>query len=84
MVYEPLDPEYVRQRLTEPPFVTVPGVVNIRDLLGAYSTSHPGMTTKPGFLFRSGEISAVTEEGVHHHPADGNVLRTINPRETAA
>lgn len=59
---EPLDPEYVRQRLAQPPFVTVPGVVNIRDL-GSYPTSHAGMITRPRFLFRSGEISAITEEG---------------------
>ena len=65
MDFEPLDPEYVMQRLSQPPFVKVPGVVNIRDLLGAYDTSHPGVTTRPGFLFRSGEISAITDEGLH-------------------
>ena len=62
MDFEPLDPEYVKLRLSQPPFVTVPGVVNVRDL-GSYSTSSPGMITKPRFLFRSGEISAITEEG---------------------
>ena len=62
MAYEALDPEYVKQRLSQPPFVTVPGVVNVRDL-GSYPTSYPGMITKPRFLFRSGEVSAITEEG---------------------
>ena len=62
MDFEPLDPEYVKQRLSQPPFVTVPGVVNVRDL-GSYPTCYPGMITKPRFLFRSGEVSSITEEG---------------------
>lgn len=62
MEFEPLDPEYVKQRLAQPPFVAIPGVVNVRDL-GSYSTSYPGMITKPRFLFRSGELSAITDEG---------------------
>ncbi|KAI0092184.1 protein-tyrosine phosphatase-like protein [Irpex rosettiformis] len=59
---EPLDPEFVRARLSKPPFVSVPGVVNVRDL-GSYSTTYPGMITKPKLLYRSGEISNITEEG---------------------
>ena len=63
MDLEPLDPTYVQERLKKPPFVTVPGVVNIRDL-GSYPTDQPaGFITKPGLLYRSGEISSVTEEG---------------------
>lgn len=61
--FEPLDPEYVNERLSKPPFVTIPGVVNIRDL-GCYpSSQHSGMITKPKLLYRSGEISSITEEG---------------------
>lgn len=61
-MFEPLDPEYVKDRLSKPPFVSVPGVVNIRDL-GSYSTCYPGMITRPLSLFRSGEVSAITDEG---------------------
>ena len=64
----PLDPEYVRDRLSKPPFVSVPGVVNVRDL-GSYSTNYPGMITKPNLLYRSGEISNITEEGMLHFAA---------------
>jgi len=62
MDLEPLDPGYVQDRLSKPPFVTILGVVNVRDL-GSYPTDKPGYVTKPGLLFRSGEVSAITEEG---------------------
>ncbi|KAJ3547825.1 hypothetical protein NM688_g5363 [Phlebia brevispora] len=60
---EPLDPEYVNERLSKPPFVSVPGVVNIRDLGSYPSSAHSGMVTKPRLLYRSGEISSITEQG---------------------
>ncbi|GBE79887.1 protein-tyrosine phosphatase-like protein [Sparassis latifolia] len=63
MDLEPLDPDYVNERLSQPPFVTISGVCNIRDL-GSYATVHPGLMTKPRFLFRSAEISSITEEGM--------------------
>lgn len=62
--FEPLDPEYVRERLAKPPFVTVPGVDNVRDL-GSYPTRYPGMVTKPNLLYRAGEMSNITEQGMH-------------------
>lgn len=62
MDLDPLDPVYVNERLSKPPFVTIEGVVNIRDL-GSYPTDQPGYITKPGLLYRSGEISAITDEG---------------------
>lgn len=64
MDLEPLDPEYVASRLSHPPFVQIPGVVNVRDL-GSYPTLHSGFITKPRFVFRSGEISAITNEGTY-------------------
>lgn len=60
---DPLDPEYVAKRLSEPPFITVAGICNLRDL-GSYPTKYPGMVTKPRFIFRSAEISSITEEGM--------------------
>ncbi|KZT71481.1 hypothetical protein DAEQUDRAFT_736668 [Daedalea quercina L-15889] len=63
MELEPLDPIYVNKRLSQPPFVTVPGVVNVRDLGSYPSQTSPGFMTRPGFIFRSGEVSSITEEG---------------------
>lgn len=61
-VLEPLDPEYVRERLSKPPFVLIAGVENVRDL-GSYPTKYPGMVTKPNLLYRSAEVATITEEG---------------------
>lgn len=58
----PLDPEYVAEQLSRPPFVTISGVVNVRDL-GSYPTDQPGFVTKPGLVYRAGEVSHITEEG---------------------
>jgi len=58
-----LDEGYVRTRLNEPPFVTVDGVLNIRDL-GSYQTADPSLTTKPSLMYRSGEVSGMTVEGI--------------------
>lgn len=66
MDIEPLDPEYVRDRLSLPPFVTIPGVDNVRDL-GSYPTSNAGFQTKANFILRSAEISAITEEGMSNY-----------------
>lgn len=61
-----LDEDYVRDRLSKPPFVTIPGVVNVRDL-GLYSTKYGGMVTKPHLLLRSGEVSKITDDGACYY-----------------
>lgn len=63
MEIERLDPVYVNERLSQPPFVTIPGVVNVRDLGGYSSTIHAGMRTRSRLVFRSAELSSVTEDG---------------------
>ncbi|KAJ3776711.1 protein-tyrosine phosphatase-like protein [Lentinula raphanica] len=60
---EPLDPSYVQETLSRPPFVSISGVINARDLGGYPSITHPGKSTKPGFVYRSAEVAAVTDEG---------------------
>ncbi|KAJ3782657.1 protein-tyrosine phosphatase-like protein [Lentinula aff. detonsa] len=60
---EPLDPSYVQQILSRPPFVYVSGVINVRDLGGHPSSTHPGKLTKPGFVYRSAEVAGITDEG---------------------
>lgn len=61
---EPLDPTYVQETLSRPPFVKISGVINTRDLGNLHSQTHPGSVTKPGYLFRSAELSNITEEGM--------------------
>ena len=56
-VTEPLDPAYVAEILSKPPFVPVSGVDNVRDLAA------PEVPIKPRLVFRGGEISSITEEG---------------------
>lgn len=61
---DPLDPAYVQDVLSKPPFVEIPGVINVRDLGNWPSTSHEGSITKPGYIFRSAELSSITDEGI--------------------
>ena len=61
---DPLDPAYVQDVLSKPPFIDLPGVINFRDLGNWHSTSREGSITKPGYLFRSAELSSITEEGI--------------------
>ncbi|KAH9482512.1 Triple specificity protein phosphatase PtpB [Psilocybe cubensis] len=60
---DPLDPDYVQDVLSKPPFVTIPGVINVRDLGNYPSTTEKGLITRPGYLFRSAELSGITEDG---------------------
>jgi len=60
---EPLDPVYVQNVLSKPPFVTIPGVINVRDLGNYPSHDRPGYVTKPNYLLRSAELSGITDEG---------------------
>ncbi|KAJ3856401.1 protein-tyrosine phosphatase-like protein [Lentinula lateritia] len=60
---EPLDPSYVQEVLSRPPFTSIPGVINVRDLGGYPSMTHPGKSTKPGFIYRSAEVASITDEG---------------------
>lgn len=66
---EPLDSEWVQQRLTEFPFVQIDGVTNVRTLgpyparLNSSEGASEGLTTRPYQLFRSAEVSGITEEG---------------------
>ena len=81
---EPLDEDYVRTRLSQPPFVTIDGVLNVRDL-GSYQTADPSLITKPSLMYRSGEVSGITGEGmclVSPHNPDGD--STSLTRQVAA
>ncbi|EIW76320.1 hypothetical protein CONPUDRAFT_43480, partial [Coniophora puteana RWD-64-598 SS2] len=67
---EALDPVYVAETLSKPPFVQISGVANVRDL-GSYPSSTPGKMIKPGYAFRAAEISSVTPEGIEQMKALG-------------
>jgi hypothetical protein len=67
---EPLDPSYVAETLSRPPFVTIQGVVNVRDLGNLPSTYRPGEITRSNCVFRSAELSSITDEGVYFERHD--------------
>ncbi|KAH7308539.1 tyrosine/serine phosphatase-like protein [Stachybotrys elegans] len=50
--------------LPSPPFVAVPGIFNFRDIGGYPVASRPGFLLRPGLVFRSGDPSAVTPDGL--------------------
>jgi len=70
MELEPLDPAYVAEILSRPPFVQISGVQNVRDL-GSYPTATPNAITKPGYAYRAAEISGITDEGIEQMNALG-------------
>ncbi|TFK55621.1 hypothetical protein OE88DRAFT_1692127 [Heliocybe sulcata] len=61
MDLEPLDPAYVAERLSQPPFIVCSGVYNVRDI-GGCPTQY-GIPVRRGFVYRSGEVSGITDEG---------------------
>lgn len=53
---QPLDPESLKPHLSSPPWHQIPGTFNFR------SISHPP-SVKENFIYRSGLLSSVSEEG---------------------
>lgn len=51
-----------QKTLSSPPFVVIDGVINVRDL-GGYATSNPDLVVKSTCIFRSGELSYITDRG---------------------
>ncbi|TRM68216.1 protein-tyrosine phosphatase-like protein [Schizophyllum amplum] len=60
---QPLDPQEVAETLSKPPFVQVSGVINIRDLGDLPSASFAPQRTKPHYMYRSAELSGISDEG---------------------
>ncbi|KXJ92579.1 tyrosine phosphatase [Microdochium bolleyi] len=50
--------------LPQPPFISVPGVDNFRDIGGYPIASSPGKVVRRGVLFRAAEPSQVTPQGI--------------------
>ena len=66
---EPLDSAWVQERLKQYPFVEIDGVSNARTL-GFYEVKHsegeraqPRMITRSYQLYRSAEVSSITDTG---------------------
>jgi hypothetical protein len=66
-IVEPLDPGRTAKLLSEPPFVLVPGVANVRDIGGwPVKTSNPDGATlvvREGRLYRAANLNYITPEG---------------------
>lgn len=52
------------QSLPSPPFITIQGVPNFRDLGGHKVASQPNKIIRRGLIYRCGEPSGITTEGV--------------------
>jgi hypothetical protein len=68
MDFEALDPAYVAEVLSRAPFVPLDGTFNVRDIHHTQDTKTFKLckchgNVRPGFIFRSGELSALTEHG---------------------
>jgi hypothetical protein len=59
----PLDPDLLADVLSKHPFVMIDGVCNVRDL-GMIPAADSKNVTRSGFMYRSGELSGVTQHGV--------------------
>lgn len=59
----PLLPDEVTKALSNRPFVTVEGIINIRDIGGYPSESYPSRIIKPLHVIRSGETTRITDSG---------------------
>jgi len=59
----PLDTTLAHSIASKYPFIQVNGALNFRDLGGLPIAGAPSLQTRPGLIFRSGQISALTASG---------------------
>lgn len=79
----PLDPDLLADVLSKPPFVTVDGVCNVRDL-GMVPVADGEHVTRSGFMYRSGELAGVTQHGMlHFFLSPEHSWEWCNPQEQA-
>jgi hypothetical protein len=68
LISQPLPPDELQKILSTPPFVVVEGVMNIRTIAtpdSHYTIDHPdpNCIVKPFHVFRSAELSHITDTG---------------------
>lgn len=79
----PLDPDFLADVLSKHPFVTIDGVCNLRDL-GMIPIADGEHVTRSGFMYRSGELSGITQLGVRLSFFLLGVVVTSESRQGAA
>src|SRR5258708_7163 len=79
----PLDPDLLADVLSKHPFVTIDGVFNVRDL-GMIPVAGGEYVTRSGFMYRSGELSGVTQHGVCHPSSFSRVFVEISESRQGA
>ncbi len=60
--FDPIDKETLTKVLSSPPFITVQGVCNFREV-GGYAASQGNLLVKPGYYYRCGDPSHITDKG---------------------
>ena len=60
--FDQIDAESLSKVLSSPPFLTVDGVANIREV-GGFTITGVSALVKPGYYFRAGELSHITDKG---------------------
>ncbi|KAL0961173.1 hypothetical protein HGRIS_006146 [Hohenbuehelia grisea] len=58
-----LDDTTLIRVLGSPPFVTIEGIINTRDVLSSKRSSFPGLVLRTDYLYRSGEPTNITAKG---------------------
>ncbi|GAB1212873.1 hypothetical protein ATERTT37_002022 [Aspergillus terreus] len=79
-LFDPIPQDTLDQALTTPPFISVPGAFNVRDL-GRFGAPY----IRPGRVYRSGTLAYLTEDGKKQLHADMGVqlildLRSVGER----
>ncbi|KAK1688830.1 protein-tyrosine phosphatase-like protein [Colletotrichum godetiae] len=77
-VRDPIPPEILQQTLSAPPFIPIPGLINIRDL-GAV----PGSGVRPGLVYRCGMLEAATQNPQALKWLAANVKHVFDVRTSA-
>ncbi|GES56964.1 tyrosine phosphatase [Aspergillus terreus] len=74
-LFDPIPEDTLDQALTTPPFISVPGTFNVRDL-GRFGAPY----IRPGRVYRSGTLAYLTEDGKKQLHADMGVRLILDLR----
>ncbi|OBT74149.1 hypothetical protein VF21_06278 [Pseudogymnoascus sp. 05NY08] len=74
-----LPPPIVAEILSSPPFVTIPGVINVRDI----SSTATALNIRQGFAYRSGAPTKITGSGIRKLVEDVGVKTIFDLRNSS-